>query len=68
VWAWEKGKARPLPERMAGIAEALGAAPDDLTEAAGHETDIAVLLDDCRSRIAQACGTRPGAVRIMIEL
>jgi transcriptional regulator with XRE-family HTH domain len=68
VWAWEKGKARPLPERMAAIAQALGAAPDDLTEAAGHETDIAALLDDCRSRIAQACGTSPGAVRIMIEL
>lgn len=68
VWAWEKGKARPLPERMAAIAEALGAAPNDLTEAAGHETDIAALLDDCRSRIAQACGTSPAAVRIMIEL
>ena len=68
VWAWEKGKARPLPERMAAIAQALGAAPDDLTEAAGHETDIAALLDDCRSRIAQACGTSPGAVRIMLEL
>jgi transcriptional regulator with XRE-family HTH domain len=68
VWAWEKGKARPLPERMAAIAQALGAAPDDLTEPAGHETDIAALLDDCRSRIAQACGTSPGSVRIMIEL
>jgi DNA-binding XRE family transcriptional regulator len=68
VWAWEKGKARPLPERMAAIAQALGAAPDDLTKAAGHETDLAALLDDCRSRIAHACGTCPGAVRIMIEL
>ncbi|MCL9983440.1 MAG: helix-turn-helix domain-containing protein [Erythrobacter sp.] len=68
VWAWEKGKARPLPERMTAIAEALGAAPADLAEAAGHETDIAILLDDCRARIAEACGTSPGAVRIMIEL
>jgi transcriptional regulator with XRE-family HTH domain len=68
VWAWEKGKARPIPERMAAIAEALGAAPDDLTEAVGLETDIAALLDDCRSRIAEACGTSPDAVRIMIEL
>jgi transcriptional regulator with XRE-family HTH domain len=68
VWAWEKGKARPIPERMAAIAEALGASPDDLVEAVGLETDIAHLLEDCRTRIAEACGTRPGAVRIMIEL
>lgn len=68
VWAWEKGKARPLPERMAAIADALGAAPEDLTEAAEHETDIAALLDDCRARIAHACGTSSAAVRIMIEL
>lgn len=68
VWAWEKGKARPLPERMAAIAEALGAAPDDLAEATGLETNGAALIDDCRSRIAQAYGTSPAAVRIMIEL
>lgn len=68
VWAWEKGKARPLPERMAAIAQALGATPDDLTEAVGLETDIAALVDDCRTRIADACGTSPAAVRIMIEL
>ena len=68
VWAWEKGKARPLPERMAAIAEALGATPDDLTEAVGLETDIAALVDDCRTRIADACGTSPASVRIMIEL
>lgn len=68
VWAWEKGKARPLPERMEAIAFALGAAPDDLSEAAGLETDITALVDDCRARIADACGTSPAAVRIMIEL
>lgn len=68
VWAWEKGKARPLPERMAAIAGALGAAPEDLTEAVTLETDIAELVNDCRSRIAEACGTSPACVRIMIEL
>jgi transcriptional regulator with XRE-family HTH domain len=68
VWAWEKGKARPLPERMGAIALALGAGPEDLTEAVGLETDIAALVDDCRTRIADACGTSPAAVRIMIEL
>ena len=68
VWAWEKGKARPLPERMAAIAEALGAAPEDLTEAGSHNADTAALIAECRGRIAEACGTTPAAVRIMIEL
>ena len=68
VWAWEKGKARPLPERMAAIAEALGAAPEDLVEAGNHNADTAALIADCRGRIAEACGTTPAAVRIMIEL
>jgi transcriptional regulator with XRE-family HTH domain len=68
VWAWEKGKARPLPERIPAIAEALGATADDLAESSGAQTDLAALIDDCRSRIAQACSTSPGAVRIMIEL
>jgi transcriptional regulator with XRE-family HTH domain len=68
VWAWEKGKARPLPERINAIAEALGATPDDLAEVTGGQGDFAMLLDDCRTRIAEAYGTSPGAVRIMIEL
>ena len=68
VWAWEKGKARPLPERMVAIAEALGAEPEDLTEAGSHNADTAALIAECRHRIAEACGTTPAAVRIMIEL
>lgn len=68
VWAWEKGKARPLPERMDAIAAALGAAPEDLAETIGQDTDLAALIAECRARIAEACSTRPEAVRIMIEL
>lgn len=68
VWAWEKGKARPLPERMVAIAEALGASPEDLTDAGSQSADTAALIAECRSRIADACGTTPDAVRIMIEL
>lgn len=68
VWAWEKGKARPLPERMEAIAAALDAAPEDLVEPGAAEGNIGVLIEDCRARIAQACGTAPDAVRIMIEL
>jgi transcriptional regulator with XRE-family HTH domain len=68
VWAWEKGKARPLPERMEAIAAALDAAPEDLVEPGAAEGNIGVLIEDCRARIAQACGTAPDAVRILIEL
>lgn len=68
VWAWEKGKARPLPERIPAIAEALGATADDLAEISGAQTDLAALIEDCRLRIAQACSTSPDAVRILIEL
>jgi transcriptional regulator with XRE-family HTH domain len=68
VWAWEKGKARPLPERIGAIAEALGAEPEELIEADIHNADTAALIAECRSRIAEACGTTTAAVRIMIEL
>ncbi|WP_296722644.1 helix-turn-helix domain-containing protein [Erythrobacter sp.] len=68
VWAWEKGKARPLPERIDAIAEALGVAPEQLVETVGSSADIGMLIEDCRQRIAEACNTTPHAVRIMIEL
>jgi transcriptional regulator with XRE-family HTH domain len=68
VWAWEKGKARPLPERLEAIAAALGVAPDYLTPASEPEREIDAIMADCRQRIADACGTIPEAVRIMIEL
>jgi transcriptional regulator with XRE-family HTH domain len=68
VWAWEKGKARPLPERLDAIAAALGVAPDYLTPAPESGREIDAIMADCRQRIADACGTVPEAVRIMIEL
>lgn len=67
VWAWEKGKARPLPERLEAIASALGVAPE-LLAAPPTPRAIDRLIADCRTRIAEACGTSPEAVRIMIEL
>lgn len=68
VWAWEKGKARPLPERIDAIAEALGVPPGELAEANAPDADAGLVIEDCRNRIAEACNTTPGAVRIMIEL
>lgn len=67
VWAWEKGKARPLPERLDAIAAALGVAPEMLaTNPATRDVDA--VISECRARIAAACGTTPEAVRIMIEV
>lgn len=74
VWAWEKAKARPLPERIAAIAEALGVAEADLMSVAdasgegGGAGSGAALVEDCRLRIATAYGTNPKSVRIMIEV
>lgn len=68
VWAWEKGKARPLPERLAAIAAALGVDPQILAPAPGATREIEAVIAECRQRIAEACGTDPQAVRIMIEL
>ncbi len=67
VWAWEKGKARPLPERYEAIADALGVTPTELDEiSAPKGSDVA--LEDCRIRIATAYGIAPDKVKIMIEL
>lgn len=68
VWAWEKGKARPLPERIEAIADALGVPPGELAETNSASADIGILIEDCRKRIAEACSTTPDSVRIMIEL
>ena len=68
VWAWEKGKAKPLPERLGAIAEALGVDPEALAPATGPSGEAAQVIADCRQRIAEACGTDPQQVRIMLEL
>lgn len=68
VWAWEKGKARTLPERFSAIAVALGVSVEELAETVSTTAGIDTLIEDCRKRIADACNTTPEAVRIMIEL
>jgi transcriptional regulator with XRE-family HTH domain len=67
VWAWEKSKARPVPERMPEIAAALGVSVQELGEAA-PATEASAVTEECRIRIATAHGTSPRNVRIMIEL
>lgn len=67
VWAWEQGRARPIDERMSGIAEALGVTPDDLRPDR-FAPGLAELISRCRDQIASAVETAPEKVRIMIEL
>ncbi|MCJ2183395.1 helix-turn-helix domain-containing protein [Novosphingobium sp. 1949] len=67
VWAWEQGRARPIEERMSGIAEALGVAAEDLRPDR-FAPGLAELIARCRDQIAAAVETAPEKVRIMIEL
>lgn len=67
VWAWEKGKARPLPDRLGAIAQVLGVEVKELEERIGDEQHSA-LVQECRLRIATTYGTHPSKVRIMIEV
>lgn len=67
VWAWEKGKARPVDERFPAIAGVLGLAPDELLELQ-RPAGISELLDSSREQIAEALGIEPRQIRILIEL
>lgn len=67
VWAWEQGRARPIEERMAGIAQALGIPVDGLRPDR-FAPGLAELVARCREQIAAAVETAPDKVRIMIDL
>jgi transcriptional regulator with XRE-family HTH domain len=67
VWAWEKGKAKPLPERIGPIAEVLGVAESELL-GSGEQSKSENLVEECRVRIASEYGISPEYVRIMIEV
>ncbi len=67
VWAWEKGKARPLPDRLAPLASVLGVEAHELEQRV-NTPQHSQLVQECRLRIATAYGTAPSKVRIMIEI
>ncbi|AZI34889.1 hypothetical protein NT2_02_05090 [Caenibius tardaugens NBRC 16725] len=67
VWAWEQGRARPVESRLDALAQVLSVDRSTLMA----EPDMSVLgelLTRSKEQIAQAFGTRPDNVRIMIEL
>lgn len=67
VWAWEKGKAKPLPERIGAIADVLGVSAEELSESSERGPGAA-LVEDCRQRLAAAYGVPPQSIRIMVDL
>lgn len=67
VWAWEKGKARPVEERLPAIARVLGVPEDELASFA-EPPGIAELLQSSREQIAEAYGTTSDRVKIFIEV
>ena len=67
VWAWEQGRARPARERIESLAAALGVEPAELIPTRDTPA-LRALLAESRARIAEAFGTGPDNVRIMIEL
>lgn len=67
VWAWEKGKARPLEDRYPAIAETLGLAVEDL-RAAEQPADATRVVETSREQIARALGVDVKNIRILIEL
>lgn len=67
IWAWEKGKARPIEGRLDAIAEALGVSAEDLSDVRDN-AESRELLARSREAIAHAFGVEVAKVRIMIEL
>lgn len=67
VWAWEKGRARPLDNRIEDLAQVLGVPASDLIS--GQDSAVLQsLVAQCRDDIARVCGTAADKVRIFIEL
>lgn len=67
VWAWEKGKARPVSERLPALAEVLGVTENELS-VISEPPGIAEMVLSSRQRIADAYGVSVDAVKIMIEV
>ena len=67
VWAWEKGKARPVADRIPALAEVLGVEEEELSSFS-QPPGIGDLIESSRQRIAETYGTSPDKVRIMIEV
>lgn len=67
VWAWEHDKTRPLDSRIDALADVLGVSASELKPGM-IGSDLRGLLARSRETIAEAVGTSPAKIKIMIEL
>jgi transcriptional regulator with XRE-family HTH domain len=67
VWAWEQGKTRPTPERIAALAKLLGVDEDELLTGRDGNA-LAQALNQARQVVAEAFGVDPARVKVSIEL
>lgn len=72
VCYWEQDRSRPKPGRLKALADLLGCEMSALLEprlpAPRPASDLPSLITDARAAIANAAGTRPDKVKIIIEV
>jgi transcriptional regulator with XRE-family HTH domain len=67
VWAWEQERSRPTQDRFGPLARALGVEPADLIPEK-NDRALREMLGRFKEQIAQAVGTSPDKVKILLEL
>lgn len=67
---WEQGRSRPRLARLQALADLLGTTPAELLsqDRAPVGDQLSDLVTRMRAEIAQAAGTTPAKVRIVIEM
>ncbi len=81
VWAWEAGKSKPRSSKMERILAVLGAsneefygtetaAPRDApaTDSIAEQRSLASAIGESKKRVAEAAGTTPECIKIIIAL
>jgi transcriptional regulator with XRE-family HTH domain len=67
AWAWEAGKAKPRLDKVQLIATALGVTPEALLRnPVQGSADLADLIADCRTKIAEAAGLDVARVQVVL--
>ena len=67
VWAWEQGKAKPVETRIEALAAVYGVHASDLVQSRISPA-LYELIARSKEQIAEAVGTSPDKIRIMIDL
>ena len=67
VWAWEQGKAKPVESRIDALAQVYGVHASDIVQSRISPA-LFELIARSKEQIAEAVGTSPDKIRIMIDL